>query len=194
MPHSTPLVNHSLEISADEIEQLWDAGTPTADALNLLPAQSYVQSKRSENGEWHLKFDPLHDEDYFHTDLTPEERCDIHDKELARLRRLGLHVITFARVPFNEARKVMTLTPWVEGIKEATPDQRDTYITPVVRKYYQGWLRAQKYKITRNRRPYYALDLSVEQHSTVEGRERPFLHDLDPALNNNEAALRVKLG
>lgn len=180
--HEVPLLDHRIAISAEEMAKLWETGRPTEDALAILESQGYIRSKRSLDGKWHLKFDPLDRRETDTYGLSAQDLCDIHDKELEHLKKTGtgLHVISYGRVALNEERFIKTIGPWIDDIEDLDPDTYGSDIGPIVKQYHQDWLRDQVAKP--GTRPYLASDITG-QFSVSAAVEAAFLHDVDAYLD-----------
>jgi hypothetical protein len=184
MGKELPITDYRFNISRADIEQLWEHGIPTDNSLALLPSDGYVRAKRSENGEWHVKQFPLvshEDGDLPSRGLNPEQLCVLNDYEHHRLKLLGLHVISFARVPLNDKKNIMTVAPWVEGIKDISTKDYFAQVHPVLKVYYKEWV--EEHADGNSIRPFYIVD--SDQFSTAPETNIFFLHDTDPAVGNS---------
>jgi hypothetical protein len=191
--HDIPITDIRLKISHAEIESLWEFGLPTTDSLALIQAgEPYIRAKRSENGMWHVKQFPL---DFLPIDevenlpargLNPEQLCKLNDYELHRLRLLGLHVLTFARLPLMSEKNIMTVAPWIDGMEDISTKDYFLNVEPLLRLYFEEWIEEHVNKVSI--RPFYILD--SEQFSTAPQTSNYFLHDTDPIGENSFGILK----
>jgi hypothetical protein len=162
---AVPPLNTNFNVTKSEAAKLWSSALPLDESR-----ENYLRSdriRRSKNGNWVVRLNIRHD---------AAKVGHLATREFQLLSRLGLDIVSYAHIPLS-ARKLITISPWVPDISEATQQQYDREAKPVWADYYEIAQRQPS-------EPYLSSELSLPpNHSVQQGSHKPFLHVIDPILH-----------
>jgi hypothetical protein len=137
----------------------------------------------SEDGQWVIKQGSP--QRYLHAcedkSLSRTTIIQVANQEIGDLKKIGLDVISHGFIEVDS--EIVTITPLIEGILNCSVLDFQNYIAPLQLTYYQHAVD----------RPgtYFMEDIGrSQQFSKLYDDGKPFLHDPEPYLANDE--LRVK--
>lgn len=158
-----PDVNGTVTITADKALGMWEEGVPVPSDEH---GDLFGSRRVSPDNKWFLKLSRPHH---------ASDAARITTVEFERVKAMGLNVVSFANLAISP-RRVVTVTPYIDGLVNLDFVEYCEQVLPVWEKYYQQ-------VINNDRKSFLSYDaVMVEQYYRAPSFDRPFALDVEALL------------
>lgn len=182
-------INQQLGVDTALAEALWADGVANG-ADHDITGINDDNTVRANNGTLLVRRKPLHETNESRLSLTAEDICNTAIRELVRMRREQIDIISYGIVPSQDQKSVFTVTPWLSDLLPCPPTTFDHEVAPKLQSYLQvpaADFNLEDLNVRPQATPHiYMWDISRSaQFSTLQSNHTPFLHDPEPRLSDD---------